>query len=91
MFTLYLGQPFDLTVGHDLYGDTLFNARPGIATDPAKPGVIQTSYGLLDPNPTTGEQILPRNFGRGPAITLFNFRVAKAFTFGRRNEARFNF
>lgn len=45
--------------------------RPGIATDPAKPGVIQTSFGLLDPNPTTGEQILPRNFGRGPAIILF--------------------
>lgn len=50
LFTLYSGQPFDLSVGHDLYGDTLFNGRPGIATDPAKPGVIQTSYGLQDPN-----------------------------------------
>jgi hypothetical protein len=52
LLTAYSGQPFDLTVGHDLYGDTLLNGRPGIATDPAKPGVIQTSYGLLDPNPT---------------------------------------
>jgi len=46
------GQPFDITVGHDLYGDTLFNGRPGIATDLNKAGVIQTSYGLLDSNPT---------------------------------------
>jgi len=66
LFTLYSGQPFDLTVGHDLYGDTLFNSRSGIADAPAKPGLIRTSYRLLDPNPTAGEPILPRNFGRGP-------------------------
>jgi carboxypeptidase family protein len=86
LLTLYSGPPFDITVGHDLYGDTLFNGRPGIATDPAKPGVIQTSYGLLDPNPTPDERMLPRNFGRGPGIILFNFRVAKTFAFGHRKE-----
>ncbi|HYM12420.1 MAG TPA: carboxypeptidase-like regulatory domain-containing protein, partial [Bryobacterales bacterium] len=56
------GPPFDVTVGRDLYGDTLFNGRPGIATDPNKPGLIPTPYGLLDPNPTPDERILPRNF-----------------------------
>jgi hypothetical protein len=86
LLTVYTGQPFDLTVGHDLYGDTLFNGRPGIAADPHKPGVIQTSYGLLDPNPTPDEPVLSRNFGRGPGIILFNFRVAKTFAFGRRKE-----
>ena len=45
------GAPFDITSGEDLYGTTLFNARPGIGADPNKPGLIQTSYGLLDPNP----------------------------------------
>jgi hypothetical protein len=86
LLTLYSGPPFDITVGHDLYGDTVFNGRPGIATDPAKAGVIQTSYGLLDPNPAPDERIVPRNFGRGPGIVLFNFRVAKTFAFGRRKE-----
>ncbi|HEV2495182.1 MAG TPA: hypothetical protein VG204_19140 [Terriglobia bacterium] len=76
------GAPFDITVGQDLYGDTLFNARPGLATGPTKPGLILTKYGLLDPNPSPGETILPRNYGRGPAIVLFNLRVSKVFSFG---------
>jgi len=48
------GAPFDVTTGSDLYGTTLFNGRPGIATVPSKPGVIQTRYGLLDSEPLTG-------------------------------------
>jgi hypothetical protein len=76
------GAPFDITAGSDLYGTTLFNARPGIATDPSIPGVIQTKYGLLDPNPSPGEVILGRNYGRGPAQIRVNLRVAKAFGFG---------
>ena len=76
------GPPFDITAGRDLYGDTLFNGRPGIATDPHKPGVIQTRYGLLDPNPTPDERILPRNFGRGPGQISMNLRVAKTIAFG---------
>ena len=76
------GPPFDITIGRDLYGTTLFNARPGISTDPAKPGLIETKYGLLDPNPTAGEQILSRNFGRGPGQLMINLRVQKIFEFG---------
>src|SRR5262249_35304463 len=60
------GPPFDITVGRDLYGTTLFNGRPGIPTDPNKPGLIRTSYGLLNPNPTPDEKLLSRNYGRGP-------------------------
>ena len=77
------GAPFDITSGSDLYGTTLFNARPGIAADPSKPGLIQTQYGLLDPNPSPGEQILGRNYGRGPSLIRMNFRIAKAIGFGR--------
>ena len=86
LLTLLSGQPFDITVGHDLYGDTLFNGRPGIATDPTKPGVVQTRYGLLDPNPSPNEQILPRNFGRGPAVVMLNLNVRKTFSFGPSRE-----
>lgn len=81
------GAPFDITLGRDVYGDTLFNGRPGIAADPAKPGLIQTPYGLLDPSPTPGEQILPRNFGRGPGSITVNLRLSKTFGFGARREA----
>jgi hypothetical protein len=77
------GAPFDLTTGSDLYGTTLFNARPGIASDPNKPGLIQTSYGLLDPNPTPSERLLPRNYGRGPGQFNFNLRIAKTIGFGK--------
>ncbi len=76
------GAPFDITTGSDLYGTTLFNARPAFATDPLKPGVIATSYGLLDPNPAPGAALVPRNYGRGPAQISVNLRVAKSIGFG---------
>ena len=80
------GPPFDITAGQDLYGDTLFNGRPGIVTDATKPGVIATPYGLLDPNPTPTEKLLPRNFGRGPGQIMLNMRVGRTFAFGAARE-----
>jgi hypothetical protein len=76
------GPPFDITAGSDLYGTTLFNGRPGIATDASKSTVIQTPYGLLDSNPSPGEPVLPRNYGRGPGQIRVNLRISKAFGFG---------
>jgi hypothetical protein len=81
-FVIQSGAPFDITSGNDPYGTTLFTARPGIATDPSKPGLIETRYGLLDPNPVAGEAILPRNSGRGPGQIAMNLRVGKTFGFG---------
>jgi hypothetical protein len=76
------GAPFDITAGSDLYGTTQFNGRPGLATDPSQPGVIPTRYGLLDPNPSAGETLLSRNYGRGPGQITMNLRVAKTIGFG---------
>ena len=85
---LQSGAPFDITAGSDLYGTTLFNGRPGVATDPSRPGLIQTPYGLLDPNPAgSGETLISRNFGRGPGQMFVNLRVAKIFTFGAERKA----
>jgi hypothetical protein len=78
------GPPFDITAGRDIYGTTLFNGRPGIATDPNKPDVIPTIYGLLDPNPTPDERILHRNYGRGPGTVFFNAHLGKAVKLGPR-------
>ncbi len=81
------GAPFDVTAGNDVYGTTLFNTRPGIPTDLNKPGLIETRYGLLDPNPSPGELSLPRNSGRGPRLITANLRVAKTFGFGGERGA----
>jgi hypothetical protein len=80
------GPPFDITVGRDLYGTTLFNGRPGIPTDPTKPSLVLTKYGLLDPNPTPDGKTLSRNFGRGPGTVTVNLRVTKTIEFGREGS-----
>jgi hypothetical protein len=80
------GPPFNITVGRDVYGDTLFNGRPAVATGPIRPGVVLTQYGFLDANPIPGETILTRNYGRGPGIVMVNLRVAKTFAFGPAGE-----
>jgi hypothetical protein len=89
------GPPFNITTGGDVFDDTLFNGRPGIATDPSLPDcrlsraagcVYYTPYGELDPNPKPGEAILPRNFGRGPGSLSVNMRISKTFGFGPVRE-----
>ena len=86
LVSLQSGSPFDITAGSDLFGTTLFNGRPGIATDPTRLGLVKTEYGLLDPNPIPGEAILSRNYGRGPGQMMVNLRVAKAFGFGKESR-----
>jgi len=85
---LQTGLPFDIITSQDIYGDTVLTARPGIATNPDQPGVIRTSYGLLDPNPSPGEPTLPRNFGRGPGQFTVNLRLAKTVRFGTPRQAK---
>lgn len=84
LMTANSGPPFDITTGSDLYGTTLFNARPGFATSATKPGVVATPYGLLDPTPTAGQQLLSRNYGRGPGQIMMNLRIGRTFNFAKR-------
>jgi hypothetical protein len=83
---LQSGTPFNITTGNDVYGTTLFNARPGITTDTSRPGLIQTTYGLLDPSPIPTEKILSRNYGRGPGQFTVNLRMAKTIGIGPLKE-----
>ena len=82
LVTWQSGAPFNITTGEDNYSTTLFTARPGIATDLTRPGLIQTVYGLLDPNPTPSEKLLPRNYGRGPSMQMINLKIGKTWGFG---------
>ena len=77
------GAPFNITTGHDTNGDNAFSERPAFATDLNKPGVIVTPYGALDPNPVTGQKLIPRNFGRGPAFFSVNGGASKTWKFGK--------
>ena len=76
------GVPFNITIGRDANGDTLFTERPAFATDLTKPGVVVTRFGAFDPNPEPGQQIIPRNFGTGPSFFTVNLRASKTWGFG---------
>jgi len=74
--------PFNITVGEDLDGDSIFNDRPSFATDLSRPSVFKTKYGNFDSLPIAGQTIIPVNYGHGPGMFLANLRIGKVFNFG---------
>src|SRR5262245_2710576 len=78
------GTPFNITTGRDANGDTLFTERPAFAAELAGPDAIITRFGAFDPNVSTGQRIIPRNFGAGPSFFSVNLRLSKRFSFGPR-------
>jgi hypothetical protein len=82
-FFLYQSaQPFNITVGQDLNGDTQFNDRPAFATDLSRSSVYHTPWGNFDADPIAGQQIIPINYGTGHSIYLLNLRLGRSFHFG---------
>ncbi len=81
------GQRFNIVTGRDTNGDTLFAERPAFATDLSKPGVRVTPFGDFDPNPEPGQPLIPRNFGKGPAIFFVNLRLGKTIGFGKNGAS----
>jgi hypothetical protein len=85
------GRPFNITLGRtDLNGDTLFTERPAFATDLTRPSVIVTPWGAFDRSPIAVQQIIPRNFGRGPGSLVTNVRFSKTFGFGKEKSTASN-
>ncbi|HEX5965181.1 MAG TPA: TonB-dependent receptor, partial [Pyrinomonadaceae bacterium] len=82
------GSPYNITIGRDLNGDTLFTERPAFATDLNEPGVVLTPFGALDPTPSPGQKIIPRNIGRAPGFLTVNFSLGKSFKFGPAIEPK---
>lgn len=78
---LSTGSRFNIFTGRDTNGDGFFSERPSFATDRNKPGVIDTPYGLLDPNPSPGDKLIPRNIGRGASSVIVNASLGKTFGF----------
>jgi len=77
------GQPFNITAGRDLNGDSIVNDRPTFATNPAQlQDVVTSRWGSFDKNPQAGEKTIPINFGTGPARVTLNVRLSKTFGLG---------
>ncbi len=75
-------RPFNIITGRYQDGDIPYTGRPALAIDPNQPGVIVTQFGAFDLNPSPGEPVIVRNYGRGPAFFSASFRLSKTFPFG---------
>ncbi len=89
------GAPFNITVGEDLNGDSIFNDRPGYAPAGAvlAPSCQQavrqgnpychTAYGNFNMAPGASDSRIPINMETAPAVFTVNLRVSKVFGFGK--------
>ncbi|HTJ29181.1 MAG TPA: carboxypeptidase regulatory-like domain-containing protein [Acidobacteriaceae bacterium] len=75
-------QPFNITVGQDLNGDTQFNDRPSFATDLSRASVYKTPWGNFDADPIPGQKIIPINYGTGHSLYQLNVHLSHNFQFG---------
>jgi Carboxypeptidase regulatory-like domain len=80
------GRPFNITIGRDLNGDSVFTDRPSLAASADEAGAVETAYGLLNPDPLAGEAIIPRNSGDGLGFLMVNLRISKNIRIGHARE-----
>jgi hypothetical protein len=80
-------QPFNITVGQDLNGDSQFNDRPTFATDLSRPSVYRTRWGNFDADPIPGQRTVPINYGTGPSFVMLNLGASRGFSFGPKLAA----
>jgi len=88
--TVQSGSPYDVTLGRDIFGDTLKNARPTFAGSSCLVPE-QTPLGdfCTDPNAGAASNLVPRNFLTSAGLISVNMRVGRTFGFGppRRGPA----
>jgi len=85
------GQPFNITTGQDINGDSIFNDRPVLASavtcptnTPQGSSLICTPLGTFNTAATSGT--IPVNYGTGPTLFTLNLRLSKTFGFGRETK-----
>jgi hypothetical protein len=80
-FIVSSGRPFNIVLGRDLNGDTLFTDRPAFATSAtAASDLVVTRWGRFDLNPTAGRTVIPRNYGEGEIFAAVNLRASKTIS-----------
>jgi hypothetical protein len=84
------GSPYNVTVGQDLSGSSLFNDRPELAPNPTGTCVSPTAACHYVPpvqDPTALYHPIPINYLTGPNHFTLNLRLAKTFGFGKETSS----
>ena len=87
------GQPFNITLGQDLNGDSIFNDRPALVSNTTCSQSTVSGTTVCSPWGTfstvsSGPTIVPVNYGTGPTQVTVNLRLAKTFGFGPETGGR---
>lgn len=77
------GPPFNITVGRDLNGDTLFTERPYLVPV-GTPGSTSTAFGNFSLTPVAGASMIARNDAQAPGQLTINLRASKTWGWGER-------
>jgi hypothetical protein len=81
------GRPYDITIGQDLNGDSIFNDRPALAAPSATgPSIVGTQFGTFNIVPALGETVIPVNYLTGPGQFSMSARLSKTFGLGKVAE-----
>jgi hypothetical protein len=83
------GSPFNITLGEDLNGDSIFNDRPSYATASSS-DVMKTKYGTFDLNPAYNAKRIPYDLGTGPSQLSMNLRLSKSIGVGPKVDIKAN-
>jgi hypothetical protein len=90
------GQPYDVLVGEDMFGDTLTNARAAFVSHTTCPGLVYSGddvcspYGTFTSNyqVTNTGSVVPRNYLNMPGLVSINMRIYHVWGFGAVKSAR---
>ena len=74
MLLMSSGQPYDVTTGTDLNGDSFASDRPAFATDLLRPSVAITLFGAFD-TVRRADKLVPRDYLVGPGFWNLNARL----------------
>ena len=74
-------RPYNITIGRDLNGDSVFTDRPAIGSL-GDTDLISSPVGAVDVTPRPGAELIERNAISGPTFTRLNLSVSKTFGFG---------
>jgi hypothetical protein len=81
------GVPFNITIGQDVNGDSIFNDRPAFASPQSIPkNVLTNRFGSFDLVPQPGEILVPINSLTSAGRFSLNLRLSKSFGFGKKAE-----
>jgi hypothetical protein len=87
------GTPYNITTGLDPLGTGILSGRPALLSNVSATSCnggslkYEAGFGCFDLDPSPGEAVIERNYGRGPGMVSVNMRLSRTWSFGRRGES----